>query len=50
MHAGTTIPASAAAPGRMRCPQVERCPETNSLFTSSPISRKNSAIAPSLIQ
>ena len=50
ISAGTTIPATAAAPGRMRRPQDDKWPTRNSCFTSSPTSRKKSAISPSLIQ
>ena len=46
--AGTIIPAAAAKNGRRRSAQVVRCPSTNSRLISSPTSRKNTAMRPSL--
>ncbi|MCY1179905.1 hypothetical protein D9M73_203240 [compost metagenome] len=39
----------AAAPGRTICDGLDNWPSRTSRFTSRPISRKNSAIRPSLI-
>ena len=44
------MPPSAAAPGRMRRGQLDSSPSISSRLTSSPTSRKNTAISPSLIQ
>ena len=48
--AGAAMPPIAANSGSEDCCQLDSWPVRTSRFTSSPTSRKNSAISPSLIQ
>src|SRR5215471_4163879 len=50
MNAGSSIPPTAAATGKMAFFKVERCPTTISRLISRPTTKKNRAIRPSFIQ